>query len=251
MCLALIRTLSRRRAGYKPRVKVEIWSDVVCPWCYIGKRRFERALVDFEHRADVTLTWRSFQLDPNAPSTSQGDPLERLAAKYGMSRADAEAAQARVTANAATEGLQFHLDRARSGNTFDAHRLLHHALTVGRQGDLKERLLAAYFVEGEAIGEREVLVRLATEVGLDELTVREVLDSGAFSAEVRQDEQEARRIGISGVPFFVVDRAYGISGAQPPELILSTLRKAWADAHPLQLVGRDADASCTEESCAT
>jgi predicted DsbA family dithiol-disulfide isomerase len=232
-------------------MQVEIWSDVVCPWCYIGKRRFEAALAEFEHRDEVDVTWRSFQLDPSAPITAQGDPLDRLAAKYGMSRADAERAQARVTANAAQEGLEFHLERARSGNTFDAHRLLHHALAAGKQPALKERLLAGYFTEGEAVGEPEVLTRLATEAGLDGPTVREVLDTGAFAAEVRQDEQEARRLGISGVPFFVVDRAYGISGAQPPALILSTLEEAWAKAHPLTMVpAGGSDASCTDGDCA-
>jgi predicted DsbA family dithiol-disulfide isomerase len=231
-------------------MNVEIWSDVVCPWCYIGKRRFEAALAGFEHSDEVAVIWRSFQLDPNAPTTVEGDPLDRLVAKYGMSRADAERAQARVTATAATTDLEFHLDRARSGNTFDAHRLLHHALSGGKQSDLKERLLAAYFVESEAVGEPEVLARLATDVGLDESAVREVLDSDAFAAEVRQDEQEARRLGISGVPFFVIDRTYGISGAQPSELMLSTLNQAWMDSHPLTMVpvGGD-DASCTDESC--
>jgi predicted DsbA family dithiol-disulfide isomerase len=232
-------------------VDVEIWSDVVCPWCYIGKRRFETALAGFEHRDEVSVIWRSFQLDPKAPTTAQGDPLDRLVAKYGMSRADAERAQARVTASAATVGLDFHLDRARSGNTFDAHRLLHHALSAGKQQDLKECLMAAYFVDGEAVGETEVLARLATEVGLEESAVREVLGSDAFAAEVRQDEQEARRLGISGVPFFVIDRTYGISGAQPSELMRSTLDQAWADSHhPLTMVpvGGD-DASCTDESC--
>jgi predicted DsbA family dithiol-disulfide isomerase len=232
-------------------MQVEIWSDVVCPWCYIGKRRFEAALAGFEHRDQVGVTWRSFQLDPGAAPTTQGDPLDRLAAKYGMSRADAERAQARVTANAAEEGLGFHLERARSGNTFDAHRLLHHALAAGKQPELKERLLAGYFVEGEAVGEPEVLTRLATEVGLDEPTVRDVLASGAFAAEVRQDEQEARRLGITGVPLFVVDRAYGISGAQPSPLILSTLEQAWADSHPLTMVPvGGSDASCTAADCA-
>ncbi len=231
-------------------MNVEIWSDVVCPWCYIGKRRFEAALAGFEHRDEVAVTWRSFQLDPTAPTTAQGDPLDRLVAKYGMSRADAERAQARVTANAATVGLDFHLDRARSGNTSDAHRLLHYALTAGKQQDLKERLMAGYFVDGEAVGEPEVLARLATEVGLDEPAVRAVLESDDFAEEVRQDEQDARRLGITGVPFFVVDRAYGVSGAQPPELIRSTLEQAWVDSHPLTLVpiGGD-DASCTDESC--
>jgi predicted DsbA family dithiol-disulfide isomerase len=232
-------------------VNVEIWSDVVCPWCYIGKRRLESALASFVHRADVDVVWRSFQLDPNAARTTDGDPIDRIAAKYGLSRADAEAAQARVTANAATVGLDFHLDKARTGNTFDAHRLLHHAHELGKQDELKERLMAAYFVEGEAIGDPEVLVRLATDAGLDAQAAHDVLDSGAYSAEVRRDEAEARQIGITGVPFFVIDRAYGISGAQPSELIAATLDKAWNDAHPLQLIapsGGD-DVSCTDDSC--
>jgi predicted DsbA family dithiol-disulfide isomerase len=229
---------------------VEIWSDVVCPWCYIGKRRFESALADFDHRNDVTVTWRSFQLDPGAPATSEGDPVDRLARKYGMSRAQAEAAQAGVTAVAASVGLDFHLDRARNGNTFDAHRLLHFAHTLGKQGELKERLMAAYFVDGEAVGERAVLTKLASESGLEEPAVREVLEGDAFADEVRHDELEARQIGISGVPFFVIDRAYGISGAQPPDLILSTLEKSWAETHPLVMVtAENDDTSCTDDSC--
>jgi predicted DsbA family dithiol-disulfide isomerase len=236
---------------YIQRMDIEIWSDVVCPWCYIGKRRFERALAAFDHRGEVNVTWRSFQLDPTAPATSEGDPVERIAAKYGMSRAAAEAAQARVTANAATEGLDFHLDQARSGNTFDAHRLIHHAKSAGMQDALKERLMAAYFVEGAAIGERDVLARLAVEVGLDEAAVLAVLDSDAYADDVRHDELEARQLGITGVPFFVLDRAYGVSGAQPSELILGALQQAWTAAHPLQMVGAgDADSTCTDESCA-
>jgi predicted DsbA family dithiol-disulfide isomerase len=230
---------------------VEIWSDVVCPWCYIGKRRFERALDAFEHREEVRVTWRSFQLDPQAPLTSDGDPVDRLAAKYGMSRATAEAAQARVTASAATEGLDFHLDLARSGNTFDAHRLIHLAHSVGKQDAIKERLMAAYFVEGAAIGEHDVLTRLAVEVGLDESAVRTVLDGDAFAGDVRHDELDARRLGITGVPFFVLDRAYGVSGAQPSEMLLAALQQAWTAAHPLQLVGAgEIDTTCSDDSCA-
>jgi predicted DsbA family dithiol-disulfide isomerase len=230
---------------------VEIWSDVVCPWCYIGKRRFEHALAAFDHREEVTVTWRSFQLDPSAPPTSEGDPVERLAAKYGMSRATAEAAQARVTANAATEGLDFHLDQARSGNTFDAHRLIHYAHSAGKQDALKERLMAAYFVEGAAIGEPDVLARLAVEIGLDAPGTRAVLDGDAYADDIRHDELEARQLGITGVPFFVLDRAYGVSGAQPSDLILNALEQAWTAAHPLQMVGTgDLDTTCTDESCA-
>ncbi|MGA8415445.1 MAG: DsbA family oxidoreductase [Candidatus Dormiibacterota bacterium] len=232
-------------------MEIEIWSDVVCPWCYIGKRRFEGALAAFHHRGEVNVTWRSFQLDPSAPARTEGDPVERLAAKYGMSRAAAEAAQARVTANAATEGLDFHLDRARSGNTFDAHRLIHLAHSVGRQDALKERLMAGYFVEGAAIGEHDVLTRLAVEAGLEEGAVRDVLAGDAYADDVRHDELEARQLGITGVPFFVLDRAYGVSGAQPSELILGAMQQAWTAAHPLQMVAAgDVDSVCADDSCA-
>jgi predicted DsbA family dithiol-disulfide isomerase len=232
-------------------MEIEIWSDVVCPWCYIGKRRFERALAAFDHRGQVNVTWRSFQLDPSAPATTEGDPVERLASKYGMSRAAAEAAQARVTANAATEGLDFHLDRARSGNTFDAHRLIHYAHSVGKQDVVKERLMAGYFVEGEPIGEHDALIRLAVATGLDENAVRDVLAGDAYAADVRHDELEARQLGITGVPFFVLDRAYGVSGAQPSELILGAMQEAWTAAHPLQMVAAgDVDSACTDDSCA-
>jgi predicted DsbA family dithiol-disulfide isomerase len=236
---------------YNQGMDVEIWSDVVCPWCYIGKRRFEHALEAFDHRGEVSVTWRSFQLDPSAPASSDEDPIDRLAAKYGMSRATAEAAQARVTANAATVGLDFHLDRARSGNTFDAHRLIHYANSVGKQDAMKERLMAGYFVEGAAIGNREVLAQLAAEVGLDDAAVRHVLAGDAYADEVRHDELEARQLGIAGVPFFVLDRAYGVSGAQPSEVMLGALQQAWTAAHPLQMVGAaDTDITCADESCA-
>jgi predicted DsbA family dithiol-disulfide isomerase len=230
---------------------VEIWSDVVCPWCYIGKRRFEEALAGFDHRDEVAVTYRSFQLDPSAPATSEGDPVDRLAAKYGMSRAQAEAAQARVTANAATVGLDFHLDKARSGNTFDAHRLIHYANSVGKQAAVKERLMAAYFVEGKPIGDRDVLLRLAVDEGLDKTAVRAVLDSDAYASDVRHDELEARQLGINGVPFFVLDRAYGVSGAQGAETLRAALQEAWTASHPLQMVAvGDTDTTCSDESCA-
>jgi predicted DsbA family dithiol-disulfide isomerase len=230
---------------------VEIWSDVVCPWCYIGKRRFEEALGGFDHRDEVAVTYRSFQLDPSAPATSEGDPVDRLAAKYGMSRAQAEAAQARVTANAATVGLDFHLDKARSGNTFDAHRLIHYANSVGKQAAVKERLMAAYFVEGKPIGDRDVLLRLAVDEGLDKTAVRAVLDSDAYASDVRHDELEARQLGINGVPFFVLDRAYGVSGAQGAETLRAALQEAWTASHPLQMVAvGDTDTICSDESCA-
>ncbi len=210
-------------------MQVEIWSDVVCPWCYIGKRRFETALASFPHRDDVEVTWRSFELDPRAPRSVDGDPIRRLAVKYGVSVEQAEAMNERVTSAAAEEGLSYRLDIARRGNSFDAHRLLHLAAERGRQGDLKERFLAAYQSEGEPIGDPETLSRLAVEVGLDEAEVGDVLGSDRYGDDVRADERDAVEIGVSGVPFFLVDRRYAVPGAQSPDLMRRALDRAWAD----------------------
>jgi predicted DsbA family dithiol-disulfide isomerase len=208
-------------------VNVEIWSDVVCPWCYIGKRRFEAALEGFEHRDDVQVLWRSFELDPQAPRVHTVDGATHLAQKYGKTRDEALAMQQRVAAIATGDGLVFRHDLARGGNTFDAHRLLHLAATYELQDPLKERLMAAYHSEGESIGDVAVLERLAIEVGLPEIEVRGVLASDRFAAEVRDDEHNARALGVSGVPFFVVDRAFAASGAQSPEVLGDLLRRAW------------------------
>jgi predicted DsbA family dithiol-disulfide isomerase len=233
-------------------MRVEIWSDVVCPWCYVGKRRFEHALAGFEHRADVEVHWRSFELDPAAPAIREGDPVQRLADKYGMSRAQALAADAKLTGLAAAEGLDFRLETARSGNTFNAHRLLHLAADNGIQDAVKERFLRAYFTEGEAIGDHETLTRLAVDAGLDETEVKAVLTSDWYRSEVRADEEQAAAYGISGVPFFVIDARYGISGAQSSDVILSTLRTAYAEANPLTMVAADGstDGSCEGDDCA-
>jgi predicted DsbA family dithiol-disulfide isomerase len=210
-------------------VKVEIWSDVVCPWCYIGKRRFEQALKRFDHAGEVEVEWKSFELDPNAPAR-RGPTLEHLARKYGMSVDDARRMHERMTALAAAEGLEYHLDETQGGNTFDAHRLLQLAKERGLGDAMKERLMLAYFTETEPIGEREVLARLGEELGLTDAA--EVLESDAYADAVRRDEHEARLLGISAVPFFVVDRYYGIEGAQPPEAILETLTRAAAPDTP-------------------
>jgi predicted DsbA family dithiol-disulfide isomerase len=218
-------------SGFSSFVKVEIWSDVVCPWCYIGKRRFERAVERFAHRDEVQVTWRSFELDPQAPAERGVDPATHLAEKYGIARDEAVAMQARVTDLAAQEGLTYHLATARGGNTFDAHRLVQLATERGRGGDMEERLFRAYFTEGESIGDPDTLVRLADEAGLDAAEARAVLEGDAYADRVRADEQEAAAIGARGVPFFVIDRRYGVSGAQASELLLSALDQAWADAH--------------------
>ena len=209
---------------------VEIWSDIACPWCYVGKRRFEQALATFEHRDAVTVVWRSFELDPSAPPRHDEPQAVLLARKYRMPLAQAEAMNARMAGEAAKEGLTFHLDRVQVGNSFDAHRLLHFAATVGRREALVERLFAAYLGGGEALGEHEVLVRLASDVGLDADATRAVLASDRFAADVRRDQARARALGVSSVPFFAIDERYGISGAQPPAAILEALRTRWAEA---------------------
>ena len=211
---------------------VEIWSDIACPWCYIGKRRFEAALDRFEHREEVKVTWRSFELDPGAPQERTGDRAEHLAKKYGMTVEQAREAEQRLTEAAAGEGLPFRFDIARSGNTFDGHRLVHLAETQDLQDELKERLLRAYFTEGELISDQETLVRVAVEVGLDEQEVRELLAGDRFADEVRADERTAGELGISAVPTFVVDRQLGASGAQPPDALLDLLRQGWARRSP-------------------
>jgi predicted DsbA family dithiol-disulfide isomerase len=206
---------------------VEIWSDIACPWCYIGKRRFEAALAEFEHRDEVNVIWRGFELDPDAPEERVGDRAERLASKYGMTVEQAKAAEAQLVATAAGDGLEFRFDIARSGNTFDGHRLVHLAATHGLADEMKERLLRAYFTEGELIGDRDTLVRLAGEVGLPADEVAQALDDGSYADEVRDDERTAAAFGIGAVPTFVVDRAIGASGAQPPEALLDLLRQGW------------------------
>ena len=205
---------------------VEVWSDIVCPWCYIGKRRFERALERFERRDDVEVVWRSFELDPRAPRAPSMGLTEMLASKYGVSPAQAVAMNARVTEEAGKEGLDYHLELARPGNSFDAHRLTHLAATLGLRAEAVERFMRGYFVEGAAIGDPDTLVRLAADAGVDADAARDALASDAFVAEVRADEARARALGVNGVPFFAFDERLGVSGAQPVEVLLVALREA-------------------------
>jgi predicted DsbA family dithiol-disulfide isomerase len=212
---------------------VEIWSDVVCPWCFIGKHRFESALARFAHRDQVQVIFRSFELDPSAPPHQEGSSVERLAKKYGLSLDQARAAQERVELAAEREGLLIDHERMRRGNTFNAHRLIHLAADHDLQHEMKERLMVAYFSEGRPIGDTDTLVALGGEVGLDADDVRQVLEGDDYRQAVRADEAAASTLGISGVPFFVIDRAYGVSGAQNEDLFLEVLDTAWADAHPV------------------
>ncbi len=213
---------------------VEIWSDVVCPWCYIGKRRFEAAMARFEHRDEVTVMWRSFELDPDAARDVPGSAAERLAGKYGMSLERALQLHAEMEERAAAEGLEYHLDQSKGGNTFDAHRMIHLAATYGHQADAQERLMRAYFTEGESLGVWDTLVRLMEEIGVDGEEARETLRLDKFAEDVREDEALAQQLGIQGVPFFVFDRRYGLSGAQPADVMLTALERAWDEAVNLQ-----------------
>lgn len=231
-------------------MKVDIWSDVVCPFCYVGKRRLEEALESFAHRDEVEVVWHSFQLDPGTPAIAEGRTVEKLAAKYGMTLEQAIAAQESLAANAATVGLDFNWQETKSGNTFDAHRLIHFAAAQGHGDAMKERLLRAFFTEGEQIGDRDVLVRLAAEVGVDEAQARNVLDSGRHSDDVQADLAQAQAYGIRGVPFFVIDERYGISGAQPTSVFTQALEQAWSAAHPLAMVTGDGGNACEGDSCA-
>jgi predicted DsbA family dithiol-disulfide isomerase len=223
-------------------VHVEIWSDIACPWCYVGKRRFEAALAGYEHRDDVTVTWRSFELDPGAPPERGVSGAEHLAAKYGFSVEQAQSRQAQLAALAAEDGLDLRFDRVRGGNTFDAHRLVHLAAAHGMQDAMEERLMRAYLSEGELISDHATLARLAAEVGLPAGEVAELLAGERFAAEVRDDERTGAALGITGVPFFVVDRAFGASGAQPPEVLRGLLDRAWEARPAVEVV-------TTGESC--
>ena len=211
-------------------MQVEIWSDLVCPWCYLGKRRFERALESFGHRDEVTVVYRSFELDPSAPAGVTTPTVERLADKYGMTAQQADDAQRQMEQRAAQDGLEFRMDGLRSGNTRDAHRLLHLAKAHGVQAALAERLHRAYFTEQASIFDHSSLTELAVEAGLDRDDVNRVLASQEYGDAVDTDEEMARALGANGVPLFIIDRRYGISGAQPPEVIEQVLDQAWADA---------------------
>ena len=211
-------------------MQVDIWSDVVCPWCYIGKRRFESALARFEHRDQVEAVFHSFELDPAAQPRPAGSNAERLAAKYGISREQAVQQNERLARMAAAEGLKLEFDRVQPGNSFDAHRLLHLAREQGIQAEVKERLFRAYFTEGEQIGDRETLIRVVAEAGLPRDQATSVLDGDAYADAVREDERLAADLGINGVPFFVLNGKYGVSGAQPADLLLSALEQVWKES---------------------
>ncbi|MFD3735832.1 DsbA family oxidoreductase [Streptomyces sp. NPDC058632] len=231
-------------------MRVEIWSDIACPWCYVGKARFEKALSAFPHRDDVEVVHRSFELDPGRAKGDIQPVLSMLTEKYGMSRAQAEAGEDNLGAQAAAEGLPYRTRGRDHGGTFDMHRLLHFAREKGRQAELLDLLYTANFAEERSVfGDDDRLLELATAAGLDTGAARAVLaDPEAYAAEVREDQREAAELGARGVPFFVLDRAYGVSGAQPVEVFTQALTRAWGERTPLQTVEGDAEA-CGPDGC--
>jgi predicted DsbA family dithiol-disulfide isomerase len=218
-------------------MKVEIWSDILCPWCYIGKREFETALQQYAHKDKVEMIWHSFELDPHAQLDYGMDIYDMLAKKYGMSRERALEMNKHLVERAKGAGLTYHMDIVKATNSFDAHRLIQLAKEKELEWEMVERLSAAYLTEGKHLGDKDVLKQLALEVGLDETEVTKVLASDQFGYEVRTDEQEASQLGIRGVPYFVIDRKYGISGGQPSEVFLEALKNIGKELYPEEMNG--------------
>lgn len=228
-------------------MKVEIWSDIACPFCYIGKRKFENALAQFSHKDTVQVEWRSFQLDPEADNVPGQNIYEVLAEKKGWTPEQAKALSGQVVNMAKEVGLDYNMDATVPANTYNAHRLTHLAAKHGLQDAAEERLFQAYFMEGKNIQDGETLVQLGKDIGLAEDVIRSMLDSDAFQTDVRRDIAEAQQIGVRGVPFFVIDRKYAVSGAQPSELFLQALQTArteWEKAHPPVAVMEAGGPSC-------
>jgi predicted DsbA family dithiol-disulfide isomerase len=233
-------------------MRIEIWSDVVCPWCYIGKRRLEQALETFPHADEVEVVWRSFQLDPSAPQEPVETVAESLGRKYGGGPEAGRQMVDRVEAVAAELGMIWHHHQSLRVRTVDAHRVLHLALEAGGpelQGRLKEALLSAYFIDTENVADHDTLQRIAASVGLDEVRVKDVLASDEYADAVEADIREAVSLGARGVPFYVVDRKYGVAGAQPSEVFTQVLERAWSESHPTLDVVGGADA-CGPDGCA-
>ncbi|KIL46481.1 DSBA oxidoreductase [Jeotgalibacillus alimentarius] len=231
-------------------MKIEVWSDYVCPFCYIGKRKLENALNKFEHKDQVEVIYRSFQLDPDAPKNASEDTVSALAKKYGMSYDQAVEMTNNVVAQAKEVGLDYDFSKMKRTNTQDAHRLTHFAADHGKDGVLTEKLLSAYFLESKHIGDHDQLVAIAEEAGLNGEKAREVLASDQYEGEMNADIQKAAQIGVSGVPFFVLENKYAISGAQPDEVFTQALEKVWEETNqsPLVNVGGQGNA-CTDDSC--
>ncbi|MES2591232.1 MAG: DsbA family oxidoreductase [Bacteroidota bacterium] len=210
-------------------MKVEIWSDIMCPFCYIGKRKFEKALAQFENAEQVEISWKSFQLNPGMKTDPKKSINEYLSEIKGMPLEQAKEINEHVTQLAKAVGLQYNFDKAIVANSLDAHRLIQFAKEKNKDGEAEERLFKAYFTEGKNIADHATLALLASEIGLDQEEVQSFLKSNKYTEEVNNDIAEAQKIGVRGVPFFVIDRKYGVSGAQESDTFLQALTKAWSE----------------------
>lgn len=230
-------------------MRIDVWSDFLCPFCHLGRRQLDLALAEFEHADDVDVVWHSYQLDRSAPDVSEGANVQRVADKYGVSLEQMEETHRQMAAAAAEVGLDFQWGRVVAGNSYAAHRLHHYARSVGREREFMDRLMLGWYSEGAAIGDHATLARLAGDAGLDAGEVRELLESDDFGQEVRTDLALATQIGITAVPTFVLDQKYGVSGAQPTEVFTQVLGKAWADSHPaIAIMGGGEE--CGPDGCA-
>jgi predicted DsbA family dithiol-disulfide isomerase len=214
-------------------MKVEIWSDIVCPFCYIGKRKFEHALNAFPHKEHIEIEWRSFQLDPEMQPLKGISVHQYLAERKGVSAAQGKAMNDQMTKMASAVGLDYHFDKAIITNTLQAHRLLHFAKNKGKQQETKEKLFAAYYTEGKDIGDLAVLTAIGESVGLVAEEIKESLQGHTFIDEVNADIYMAQQIGVQGVPFFVFNNKYAVSGAQPSDVFTQVLEKVWQEEQPL------------------
>lgn len=225
-------------------VKVEIWSDVICPFCYIGKRKFEKALEGFSAKDQVEIEWKSFQLDPSLDNKDGLSVHEYLGKRKGGTTADGKRMNDQMAAMAKEVGLEYDFDNAIINNTINAHQLLHFAKTKGIQNQMKERVFRAYYTEGKDINNIDTLVQLAAELGLNEAETRKVLEDKVYANEVRDDQEHAYQIGVQGVPFFVFNRKYAVSGAQQPETFAQVLEKVWQEEKPTLIV-EQGEGSCS------
>lgn len=234
------------------QLKIQIWSDVMCPFCYIGKRKIEEALSQFENKESVVIEWKSFQLDPNFVATPNESIVDHLAEKY---RRDTDWAQSMIdnmTVNARNSGLDFHFEKAILANSQNAHRLLHLAKRHQLSNEVKELLFKAYLTDGKDVNDWKTLQEIGQKVGLPMEDINQLIDSDIYVNEVRQDQQEAQNLGVTGVPFFVFDNKYAISGAQPTETFLKTLEKSWEEGQfivPIKTELASETNSCTIDGC--
>lgn len=222
-------------------MKVEIWSDLMCPFCYIGKRKFEQALSQFPEKNNIEIEWKSFELDPDFKPVKGQDIHTMLAEKKGWTRDYAKQMNDHVLQMAKEAGLDYDFDGMIPSNTFNAHRFSHLAAQHGVQDVAEEKLFAAHFIEGKDIDDAEVLKAIGKEIGINESEVDAMLSSDKYVQDVRNDELEAQQIGARGVPFFVIDRKYAVSGAQPAEVFLNALTTAWNEHKPSKLTDMSGD----------